>query len=132
MALFISLLSMSTGSVLFNFSKESCSQVLVVVDTVGFIQLGEISGLDSIHKELATRDEVELLVDENDDFDVFPVSEDGGSFLRRGTNVGQGVGEVMVATVVGLEDVTEVQVAVGDGQEETEVVGKDADGAFAL
>lgn len=53
MALFISLLSMSTGSVLFNFSKKSYSQVLVVVDTVSFIQLSEISGFDSIHKELA-------------------------------------------------------------------------------
>ncbi len=55
------------------------------------------------------------MVDENDHFDVFPVSEDRGSFLRRGTNVGQCVGEVLVATVVGLEDVTEVQVAVSDG-----------------
>ncbi len=72
------------------------------------------------------------MVDENDDFDVFPVSEDGGSFLRRGTNVGQGVGEVLEGTVVGLEDVTKVQVAVSNSQEETEVVGKDADGAFAL
>jgi hypothetical protein len=35
-------------------------------------------------------------------------------------------------TVVGLEDVTKVQVAVSNSQEETEVVGKDADGAFAL
>lgn len=72
------------------------------------------------------------MIDENDDFDVFPVPEDGGSFLRRGTNVGQGVGEVLVATIVGLEDVTEVQVAVGDGQEETEVISKDVDGAFAF
>jgi hypothetical protein len=53
MALFISLLSMSTGSELFNFSKKSCSQVLVVVDTVSFVNFGEISGMNSIHKELA-------------------------------------------------------------------------------
>lgn len=73
------------------------------------------------------------MVDENDDFDVFPVSEDGGSFLRTGTKVGQGVGEVLIATGVGVvEDITEVQVAVSDGQEETEVIGKDFDGVFAL
>ncbi len=53
MALFISILSILAGFELLNFSKESCMRVLVVVDTVGFIQFGEISWLDSIHKELS-------------------------------------------------------------------------------
>lgn len=53
MALFVSLLSFGAGLVLFNFSKESCMRILVVVDTVGLIQFGEISWLDSIHKELS-------------------------------------------------------------------------------
>lgn len=73
------------------------------------------------------------MVEKHNDFDVFPVSEDGCFFFGSGADVRQGVGEVLVGVVAGIvEDVAEVEVAVGDGEEEAEVVGKDSDGAFAL
>ena len=73
------------------------------------------------------------MVEEDDHFDVFPVSEDGCSFFRTGADVRQGVGKVLVGAGVGaVVDVAEVEVAVCDGEEEAEVVGKDCNGAFAL
>lgn len=52
MALLFSFLSVGFGIVLVDLDEESCLQVVVVIDAFGFIKFGELSGLDSINKEL--------------------------------------------------------------------------------
>lgn len=133
MALLFSFLSVGFGIVLVDLDEESCLQVVVVIDAFGFIKFGELSGLDSINKELVAWDEVEFVVNEHNDLDVFPVSENLGSFFTWDANIWQGVSKVLeVVGIVIEENVAEVNVTVSDSDEEVEFVRDGSDGAFAL
>lgn len=132
-ALFFLFLSIFSPSELLNFYEQSGVQALALVDTVWFIKFCKLSWLNCIHKELVARDEVKLLVDEHDHFNVLPVPENLLSFLWLGANVWQSVGKVLelFARRV-IINVAEVNITVSNGNKEVEVINKNFDGVFAL